>query len=55
LHNSNYWSSYTDDKVNGSKHINKDFVEATHNKLCQTGVYHKIEQAIIKKVQILEK
>lgn len=55
LHNANYWSSYTDDKVNGSKHINKDFVEATHNKLCQTGVYHKIEQAIIKKVQILEK
>ena len=54
LHNSGYRSFYTDDKVDGSKHINKDFVEATHNKLCQTGVYHKIEQAIIKKVQILE-
>ena len=55
LHNSSYWSFYTDDKVDGSKHVNKDFVEATHNKLCQTGVYHKIEQAIIKKVQVLEK
>lgn len=52
LHNSSYFNLFSEDKISGQKIINDDFVEFTHNKLYQTGVYGKIEQAIMSKMQV---
>lgn len=52
LHNSSWSNIISTDRVSWQKLINEDFVEATHNKLAQTGLYHKIEQGIINKLQI---
>lgn len=52
LHNSNCTNFASKNVITDKKEINEDFVEATHNKLYQTSVYAKVEQAILNKLQV---
>lgn len=52
LHNSHYRNFASEDKTSEQILINEDFVESTHNKLYQTSIYGKVEQAIMNKLQV---
>jgi len=52
LHNSHYRNFVSEDKTSRQNLINEDFIESTHNKLYQTSLYGKVEQAIMNKLQV---
>lgn len=52
LHNSSWRNKTIKDKISWTNIINQDFIEYSHNKISQTSVYNKIEQSIIKKLQL---